>query len=226
MLLDTIHIANQYPQQGDTLLSKIVNLPQQINVSVDAPELPDSIGATTFMSAKDSTFVDSIYSALNDSIIGLHSSLTQLSDTVDSVNRLLFNISEKGIGYPDSIQIWAMPIFIALFAMAVPLLIQHVNGLDGKYSATTISDAFKSDWVYLLFWITFAVTLVLFGIWVILFIGHPGTHSTMEKTLVTSAFLFLFAVVLMIIKLLIYSSPEKLKWFSKEMFKWWKSLKK
>lgn len=219
MSIDTIHIANQYPQQGDTLLTKIINLPQQINVNVDAPQLPDSIGATTYMSVKDSTFVDSVYSALRDSMQVFHKSLIQMADAVDSLSAHVTQIFDNGIGYPDSVQIWAMPIFIALIAMAMPLLIQHVNGLDGKYSATKISDTFKRSFEYCFFWCMFVVTLILFIIWVIIFMSHPGKHLTLEIILVSSASLFLLSVVILIIKLLIFSSPEKLEWLCEELLK-------
>lgn len=164
MSFDTIHIANQFAQHGDTVLTKMVNLPEtQVNVNVSAPDV-DSV--TTFMSASDSSFVDSVYSALSDSIDSISVQVDTISAHIDSISSQIERIIDNGVGYPDWVAIIAIPIIIAVFSVVLPLLYSFITRLDEQYGSAVMATYMKGSIAFksFIFWLIVAlISLTVFA---------------------------------------------------------------
>lgn len=68
------------------------------------------------------------------------------------MEKLIKEIYDYGIGYDDSISVIAVPLIVALFAFAFPLLFQVVTHIESKYASEKISEMFRRTKTYRWFW--------------------------------------------------------------------------
>ncbi len=194
MTSDSVHVVDQLVQQGDTLLTRIVNLPQQINVNVEATQIPDTISTTAFLSGKDSLFFESAYSALRDTLGLLQTSMAHMSAKIECINDAVTNIKSLGVGYSDWITIIAIPMIIAIFSFVLPLLYTFITRLDEQYGSAVMATYMKGSVAYksFMFWLFVAlVSIVVFAF---------NSHETCAKYLLGFAAFLLVVATLRLIR--------------------------
>lgn len=69
--------------------------------------------------------------------------------------------------YADVISEFAIPMVIAIFALAFPLLFQTASRIDDKYDSTLLIKVFRKDWISKLFIYTLLSALICCGLWVL-----------------------------------------------------------
>ena len=69
--------------------------------------------------------------------------------------------------YPDIIANFAIPIVIAIFALAFPLLFQTASRIDDKYNSTLLIKVFRKDWICKWFIYALFGALICCGLWVL-----------------------------------------------------------
>lgn len=70
---------------------------------------------------------------------------------VDSITSVVVNIANEGAGYPSMVSVIAIPLIIAIFAFAAPLLRNVVNEIEIRYKCSEITNFFNSYRPYLCF---------------------------------------------------------------------------
>ena len=108
MNADSVYIVNRFAQQG-TLKVQMTNVPDTVNVAVTN---------------------DSIFSNIIMHVDSLNANLARFTNSSLDVNTS--NSSFEIVVH------WGLPLIIALIAMAAPLLLTNISGLDQKYHATRI----------------------------------------------------------------------------------------
>ena len=78
--------------------------------------------------------------SLHNALCGIWNSLIQQRQTLEALTTKVNEISDYGVGYHDSVGIIAIPLVIALFAFALPLLFQVITHINSKYSSPSISE--------------------------------------------------------------------------------------
>lgn len=71
------------------------------------------------------------------------------------------------INYADVISSFAIPMVIAIFALAFPLLFQTASRIDDKYNSTLLIKVFRKDWICKWFIYTLLGALICCGLWVL-----------------------------------------------------------
>lgn len=85
----------------------------------------------------------------------------------ETVSNQIQNISEYGIGYSDVVAHITIPLIIALFAFAMPLMFQVITHINSKYTSESLSKMFESSLPYKSYWavsVFSVIFLVLFGV--------------------------------------------------------------
>lgn len=127
------------------------------------------------------------------------------------------NILEN-INYTSLVEIACIPLIIAVFALAFPILLQTASKIDEKYKSTRLIETFFKERVSIAFILSIVLSLISIMIW---FLNLPRIISlgnTLNYILDHSAFLFIFinSIVLVVvlfffIKLIkVYYNPLKL----------------
>lgn len=169
MSVDTTYIINQFARQK-TLQVQMTNMPDTVNVAVTN---------------------DSIYSRIIMHIDSLNAQLAQ------HANPALDNdITDTTFGI---LSLWGLPLIIALIAMAAPLLLTNINGLDQKYHSTRILDVFKHTCSY--------QTLIFIGILTAICVVVNFTrwqNSICQIFTVITSFLLLVSIFALCFKLLLF----------------------
>ena len=84
-----------------------------------------------------------------------------------TTDELIWKIIDYGIGYDDSISVIAIPLIVALFAFAFPLLFQVMTHIESKYASENISKMFEKTRAYKWFWVTTYLSIgyvIVFGV--------------------------------------------------------------
>ena len=119
--------------------------------------------------------------------------------------------------YPTFIGTFIIPVIIAIFAFAFPLLLQTISRIDDKYHSTKLIHTFREDWICLGFVFAMANALIATIIW-ILQIPRLVDWRIFNTFIDNSALIYIgvSAIVLIIMSFLIvnltyiYYYPEKL----------------
>lgn len=69
--------------------------------------------------------------------------------------------------YADAISAFAIPMIIAIFALAFPLLFQTASRIDDKYNSTLLIKVFRKDWICKWFVYTLLGVLICCGLWIL-----------------------------------------------------------
>lgn len=69
--------------------------------------------------------------------------------------------------YPDIIADFAIPIVIAIFALAFPMLFQTASRIDDKYNSTLLIKVFRKDWICKCFIYILLSALICCGLWIL-----------------------------------------------------------
>ena len=69
--------------------------------------------------------------------------------------------------YADVISSFALPMVIAIFALAFPLLFQTASRIDDKYNSTLLIKVFREDWICKWFIYALFGALICCGLWVL-----------------------------------------------------------
>lgn len=119
--------------------------------------------------------------------------------------------------YPAIVSTFIIPIIIAIFAFAFPLLLQTISRIDDKYHSTKLIHTFRQDWVCIGFVLAMANALIATIIW-ILQIPRLVDCKAFNALFDNSALIYIgiSSIVLIIMSFLIvnltyiYYYPEKL----------------
>lgn len=128
MLLDAVHITNKFAQHGDTLITRVTNMPEQMDVRVT--DFPESINL-----AKD-------VAALRDSVC------QALSDSIHHLDSIVSHISTYGTDMPSEIKSFVIPFTIGLLAFAVPLIFNMRLKLQERYKINDINFLLDDEFFY------------------------------------------------------------------------------
>ncbi len=71
------------------------------------------------------------------------------------------------VNYTDAISSFAIPMVIAIFALAFPLLFQTASRIDDKYNSTLLIKVFRKDWICKCFIYTLLSALICCGLWIL-----------------------------------------------------------
>lgn len=169
MNADSVYIVNRFAQQG-TLKVQMTNLPDTVNVAVTN---------------------DSIYSNIIMHVDSLNANLARFTNSSLDVNTL--NPSFGIVVH------WGLPLIIALIAMAAPLLLTNISGLDQKYHSTRILDVFKRTWQYQTLKYTGIITaicvIINFTMW---------QNSTCQISTIIVSFILLISILALCVELLLF----------------------
>ena len=69
--------------------------------------------------------------------------------------------------YADAISAFAIPMIIAIFALAFPLLFQTASRIDDKYNSTLLIKVFRKDWICKWFVYILLGALICCGLWIL-----------------------------------------------------------
>lgn len=140
MLLDAVHITNKFAQHGDTLITSVTNMPEQIDVRVT--DFPESISL-----AKD---------------------VSALRDSIDSISTHITDIFNQGVGFTDDIQIFVIPALVSVFAFVIPFIFQVTSQIDEKYESRDFRTMFFCDWKFIIFGVLLLVNLILDSYYIVM----------------------------------------------------------
>lgn len=118
-------------------------------------------------------------------------------------------------GYGDAVAHITIPLIIALFAFAMPLLFQVITHINSKYSSEALSKMFENSLAYKAFWGTsvFSVVfLIAFGATTLLISGEcrESVIEWFSWISVFVAFVYSCAILLFLRTCIRFNSPEKL----------------
>lgn len=126
------------------------------------------------------------------------------------MNNLLSN-------YPDIIGIALIPMIIAIFAIALPLLLQTISRIDDKYSSTKLIETFKKDPICIGFITALIITILAYIIWMLhlpRIIDGGSLNGIIDNSgvlFVAITTLFLITMTFAVVYLTyVYFVPEKL----------------
>lgn len=96
-------------------------------------------------------------------------SIANLTIITLSLTQLLWAKSASAVvvGYGDAVADIILPLLIALFAFAMPLLFQVITHINSKYSSEALSKMFESSLAYKTYWAASVISiifLIAFGI--------------------------------------------------------------
>lgn len=172
VFLEAVHITNKFAQHGDTLITSVTNMPEQMDVRVT--NLPDSIGLANNLSA-----------------------FHNMIDTIDSVVQ---HISHSGAGYPDWATDIVFPLVIAMFALIFPILISVISRLDERYKSSIYANIIRYSWQYVCFVLFLGLAGVFVLSYAISFevCEHkPITNYFALSLIVTSILVVIFTAILL-----------------------------
>ena len=119
--------------------------------------------------------------------------------------------------YPDVVKEVLIPMIIALFAIALPLLLQTTSRIDDKYSSTKLTEVFYSDRICKILIVAQIITLISVLTWIyrqprnmnLGFLNILIDHSAFLFIAISTLFLviWLFVFVYMIT---LFFNPNKL----------------
>lgn len=137
MFLDAVHITNKFAQHGDTLITSVTNMPEQMDVRVT--DFPESINL-----AKD-------VAALRDSVC------QALSDSIHHLDSIVSHISSYGTDMPTEIKSFVIPFVIGILAFVIPLICNMRLKLQERYKINDIRLIWDQSGEYFYFMCTAAL---------------------------------------------------------------------
>jgi len=183
MSVDTTYIINQFARQK-TLQVHMTNVPDTINVSVTNSDV--------YM--EPLSHIDSVTAHIDRLSNQITQAISALSAPGDTTPNTTYELLTR----------WAIPLLIALIAMAAPLLLHNINGLDTKYHSTRIIDIFKNSITFCVF--KYSIVLVAIAI-VIKFCTWTAKWSSIVMLYISCAFLCVI-VALCVLIMIFYSYPN------------------
>lgn len=120
--------------------------------------------------------------------------------------------------YADAISAFAIPMIIAIFALAFPLLFQTASRIDDKYNSTLLIKVFRKDWICKWFVYTLWGALICCGLWILQLPRFIDCGKVINIFIDNSAFILLLVstVVFVIMTICsmwlmyVYYMPDKL----------------
>ena len=120
--------------------------------------------------------------------------------------------------YPDIIADFAIPIVIAIFALAYPMLFQTASRIDDKYNSTLLIKVFRKDWICKCFIYILLGALICCGLWILQLPRLIDCGEIINILIDNSALILLLVstIVLVVMTILsmrlmyIYYMPDKL----------------
>ncbi len=114
--------------------------------------------------------------------------------------------------YPDIITTALIPMIIAVFALAFPLLIQTITRIDDKYKSTVLIKTFRKDWICQYFLIVLFCAIASYILWFLqippLFeLGWLVDNSALILVIVTTVALIIMTF-LVVYLIYVYYLPE------------------
>jgi len=175
MNADSVYIVNRFAQQG-TLKVQMTNVPDTNIVSVTNADI------------------------YTEPISHIDSVVSKIAEVIST------SPVENGLPATDNpITDWAMSLIIALMAMAVPLLVNNMNGLDSKYHATRILKLFQHTITYY-----FAMIVIVLTCGNILSVYLGWTDERRMECLTINGIMLLVSLLMLSYKLLIFYDYAKL----------------
>ena len=122
------------------------------------------------------------------------------------------------VNYADVISSFAIPMVIAIFALAFPLLFQTASRIDDKYNSTLLIKVFRKDWICKWFIYTLLGALICCGLWILQlprlidcgeFINILIDNSALILLLVSTIFLVMMTICSMWL-MYVYYMPKLL----------------
>ncbi len=110
----------------------------------------------------------------------------------------------------------SIPLIIALFAFAMPLLFQVITHINSKYSSEAISKIFENSLPYKAYWavsIFSIVSLIVFGVLILVVTGEEVRQILMTVLNWSSLFVALLystAILVFLRTCIRFNSPDKL----------------
>lgn len=183
MSVDTTYIINQFARQK-TLQVQMTNMPDTVNVSVTNSDV--------YM--EPLSHIDSVTTHIDRLSNQITQAISALSAPGDTTPNTTYELLTR----------WAIPLLIALIAMAAPLLLHNINGLDTKYHSTRIIDIFKKSITFCIFKYSIVLVAIAIGI---KFFTWTSKWSSIAMLCVSCAFLCVI-VALCILIMIFYSYPN------------------
>lgn len=175
MNADSVYIVNRFAQQG-TLKVQMTNVPDTNIVSVTNADI------------------------YTEPISHIDSVVSKIAEVIST------SPVENGPPATDNpITGWAMSLIIALMSMAVPLLVNNMNGLDSKYHATRILKLFQHTITYYISMVVIMLTCVN-----ILSMYMGWTEKWQMKCLTINGIMLLVSLLMLSYKLLVFYDYSKL----------------
>lgn len=120
--------------------------------------------------------------------------------------------------YANVISSFAIPMVIAIFALAFPLLFQTASRIDDKYDSTLLIKVFRKDWICKWFIYTLLGALICCGLWILQLPRLIDCGEIINILIDNSALILLLVstIVLIVMTILsmrlmyIYYMPDKL----------------
>lgn len=122
------------------------------------------------------------------------------------------------INYADVISSFAIPMVIAIFALAFPLLFQTASRIDDKYNSTLLIKVFRKDWISKWFIYTLLSALICCGLWILQLPRLIDCGEVINILIDNSALILLFVSTVILVVMTIcslwlmyvYYMPDKL----------------
>lgn len=119
------------------------------------------------------------------------------------------------ISYSDVVTNIAIPLIIALFAFAMPLLFQVITHINSKYSSEAISKMFENSLPYKAYWAVSIVSIVFLIVFGVLSLAVSGEMSNtvmavLNRISLFVAFIYSTAILVFLKTCIRFNSPDKL----------------
>jgi fumarate reductase subunit D len=119
--------------------------------------------------------------------------------------------------YPDIVGTFIIPMIIAIFAFAFPLLLQTISRIDDKYHSTKLVYTFRKDGICVWFLVSMVISIIASIVWLMqmprLVDIEPLNQFIDNSALIfigLSALSLIIATIAIIVLSYIYYVPEKL----------------
>lgn len=107
--------------------------------------------------------------------------------------------------YADVISEFAIPMVIAIFALAFPLLFQTASRIDDKYDSTLLIKVFRKDWICKWFIYTLGIALISCGLWILQLPRLIDCGEVINVLIDNSALILLLVSTIVLVVMTIYS---------------------
>ena len=108
--------------------------------------------------------------SLQNILCGIKDSLAHHNQSIDALSTKVYEMSEYGMGFDDTVSIIAIPLIIALFAFAFPFLFTVITHINNKYRSRDISEMFYDTSTYKMFWRANRIGVIYLAVYGVLYL--------------------------------------------------------